>query len=178
MYDLLQRFSDLSGLPNEDGTFSWKRISNIHISKAWKKGRSRNRNVDSDYAVLVLKHSHSLKYMKPQASKDRVESTLSFNGYPSDQGGRLWHSSCPVKRIGPNGIFLIRCAGSKGTSGSGVYKSLGYGKYAVTGIVSARVKIAKKGNGRHHTVHTFTIINNLTAAKVKRICRWAERDDC
>ena len=165
------------GLPRGVGKFSWKKVSNINISKAWRKskGSRKNKNaLDADYAVLTLKHSHGLKYIKPQASRDRLRSTIKFNGYPADKGGSLWHSSCTVERLGHNEkLLLSRCAASRGTSGSGVYESLGYGKYAVTGVVSARVNI--KSNGR---LHSFAITNKLTAAKVKRICRWAGRNDC
>ena len=85
----------------------------------------------------------------------------------------MWHSSCSVEKVHQKKLLLSRCIVSKGSSGSGVYKSLGFGEYAVTGVVSAKVTIRK---GR--LSFSYAITNKLTAAKVKKICRWAERKDC
>lgn len=166
------------GLPRGVGKFSWKKVSQIHISKAWKKSKGSRRNkgsLDADYAVLKLKHSHGQKYFKPQASKDRLKSTIKFNGYPRNKVGALWHSSCLVEKVAHYGrLFLSRCSVSKGSSGSGIYESLGFGEYAVTGVVSAIVTVGR--NGKY--TYSYTITNKLTAAKVKRICRWAGRNNC
>lgn len=96
-----------------------------------------------------------------------------FNGFPAAKKGALWHSSCPVEKLITQSLFLSRCLASPGTSGAGLYEPLGFGKYAVTGVVSATIKVR---NGKH--TYTSIITNKLTQAKVRKICRWAGRNDC
>lgn len=160
------------GLPRGLGHFVWKKVSSpIYIPRAWKKCKSRRScSLDADFAVLKLKHLHGQKYLTPKASRDRVRSTIKFNAYPGIKRGALWHSSCAVETHSKGKLLISRCFVSKGSSGAGVYESLGFGEYAVTGVVSAILKFPRG--------HTLAVTNKLTSARVKKICRWVERKDC
>ena len=164
-------------MPKGDGQFAWRKITDIKISKSWKKSKGSNKDknsLDADYAVLKLKHPHKLKYFKLKESNDGVGSTIKFNGYPVNKGGIMWHSSCPVEKEKHHGkILLSRCSASTGSSGSGVYQSSGFGEYFVTGVVSASIKFQ---NGK--LLHSYIITNKLTGPKIKRICRWAGIKNC
>lgn len=142
----------------------WKRYEKAHIPKHY---------VDQDYAVLELKNPVYSTYLTPQKSRGRVGLGIQYNGYPSRSHGRMWHSSCRINKVPNKYTFLSICGASFGTSGSGIYHSIGAQKYAVTAVVSANVIIKK---GRHF--HSFVVINKLTRHKVHKICRWAKRQDC
>ncbi|XP_028396030.1 serine protease 23-like [Dendronephthya gigantea] len=160
------------GLPRASGHFAWKKVSSqVYIPRAWRRCKYRKScSLDTDFAVLKMRHLHGQKYLTPKASRDRVSSTIKFNAYPGLKGGELWHSSCAVETHSKGKLLISRCFVSKGSSGAGVYESLGFGEYAVTGVVSAILKFPRRGK--------FAITNKLTPAKVKKICRWVGRKDC
>ena len=136
-------------------------------------------SLDADYAVLKLKHPHKLKYFKPKVSKDRVGSTVKFNGYPANKRGIMWHSACPVEEEQYHRKILFgRCSASEGSSGSGVYESSDSGEHFVTGVVCATVIARCRRPSHSYATHSYAIINKLTPPKIRRICRWAGIKNC
>lgn len=132
------------------------------------KKRHFSNRLPFDFAVLRLKRPHGRSYLHPQSSNLDKKLPMMFNGFPSDKGGTIWHSSCRV-RMAKGQLLLSRCNASKGSSGSGIYASRSRGGYKVTGIVSASGVVTF---GPKKRKMLLTVAAKLTPAKVKLICQW------
>lgn len=63
---------------------------------------------------------------------------------------------------------MTNCHLPKGMSGAGGYQSVGKGSYVVKGIVVAAVSVRT----RDRKTVKFNVVNPLTRAKTRLICKW------
>lgn len=120
-----------------------------------------------DYAVLELRKPQRQSFLKP-VTYHGSRPVLLFNGFPSDKKpNTMWHTPCAIlRKLG--GYLMTNCHLPKGMSGAGGYQSVGKGSYVVKGIVVAAVSVRT----RDRKTVKFNVVNPLTRAKTRLICKW------
>ena len=159
------------GVLQSNQRFTWYRVRQVSLPRAWYSTTPMNPEVD--YAILSLKRPHGRSYLPIKAFS--IKKLLPFNSmhfacFPNDkQENSMWYSSCPVGWQ-PNStsyrtVIMNTCDAAGGCSGAGVYviNPRNQNRYIV-GVLSGTVNSRAKN-----------VITRLTSKKVKEICRWIGR---
>lgn len=159
------------GVLQSNQRFTWYRVRQVSLPRAWYGTTPMNPEID--YAILTLKRPHGRQYLRIKAfSMKNLQqfNAMHFACFPNDKReNSMWYSSCPVGWQ-PNSttyrtVIMNTCDAAGGCSGAGVYvlNNRNQNRYVI-GVLSGTVNSKAKN-----------VMTRLTSKKVKEICRWIGR---